>query len=249
MAFHDKNPGDKKERHLLKKTAAILAIGGAAAFGAACSNESGSLHASPNTPVASGETVPGQTNEQDPSAMSVAEFTALTRAQQLDYVGPKLNANTQTTTDQLNGALDSMGWGKYNYFNRPVVQPDVNNTPQQIWDQITLGSFQAWKTAQDGNLTEADKLAEGVAEDQEYSDLTATFQNGGSANIPLGVAWDAQPRITSGEYDGVEANGLGLVEFNKTDMISMDKVKVIARFEQGTQANSGRWVLVKTEAL
>jgi hypothetical protein len=127
------------------------------------------------------------------------------------------------------------------------------NLSQTAAVSITLGSFQTWKIAQDGNLDEAKKVAAGVAEDQEYQDLIDTFANGGTANIPLGVAHDetVKPRITSGEYGGVQATGLGLIEFTKQAMLSKDQthpdyVNVVVRLEQGTAPGSMRWVLVKT---
>jgi hypothetical protein len=69
----------------------------------------------------------------------------------------------------------------------------------------------------------------------------------------LGVAHDetVKPRITSGEYGGVQATGLGLIEFTKQAMLSKDQthpdyVNVVVRLEQGTAPGSMRWVLVKT---
>lgn len=240
----NKNNGNKKLPKWAKVTAGIAAVAAAATFGGLAAKEADRAET-----VATGEAVPGQQN-LDPATMSADAFKYnLTRVQQMDYAGSKLNANIENQTKALNNELNKMGWQDYNYFNRPVVKPSLTNSPQEIWDQETLAAYTVWKTAQDGNATEARKLATAVAEEQEYNDITNTLANGGSAVLEVGAASDASPVITTGEYDGVKANGAGVIKFTKTNVFDGDQVKVIFRYTSGNNADSGRWVLVKTEKL
>jgi hypothetical protein len=200
----------------------------------------------PETKPAIGGSDSTEAPRSDPASMTGQEFLdGLTRVQQMDYAGSKLNANIQEQTNSLNADLDSMGWGDYNYFNRPVVSPNVDNSPQEIWDQISLADHTAWKLAQDGHIDEAKRVASAIAEGQELDELIATFANGGAPVIAVGVGMDASPTITTGEYDGVQANGFGLTRFTKVDATTGDQVKVVVRLTRGTTPDSTRWVLVK----
>lgn len=187
----------------------------------------------------------------DPATVDSDVFIEqLTRTQEMDYAGPKLNASIEQDTILVNQLLDESGWSDYNYFNRPVVPPSLDNTPQQIWDQITLGYAHVRNLAIEGDVEEARKLATAVAEGQEYDELVATFADGGANNLEIGVGHDdnALPVISSGSYSGVPSNGLGLIEFTKEALATtdFDQVRVVARFTKGSKEDSGRWVLVKT---
>lgn len=247
-------PGDKKKSPWVKRGVATLAGALAISVGAGIVHYKNTKDAIEDSPlnigggdkVATAPVVPGET---DPSKMSADTFNMLTRVQQMDYAGPKLNANLDSQASALNDELNRLGWKDYNFFNRSVVKPSVTNTPQEIWDQQTLGAFTAWKTAQGGDMAEAKKLATGIAEGGEYDDLVSLFANGGGAVIETGAASDALPVITSGEYSGVKANGAGLIEFTKTNMMDGDQVRVIMRFTSGNNPDSARWVLVKTTRL
>lgn len=180
------------------------------------------------------------------------ESKSLSRVQELDYAGPILNSDTSSTLARMNTSLAEMGWGEYGYFERPIVEPSVDNTAQQIWDQIALGEFQAWEAAQSGTpeaMSEAMQLAKGVVDGREYTDLVETFANGGTAVIPVGLVPDdaESPVFTTGKYKDIENSGYGIKIFSKVNPIAGEGVRVTARLESGTVDNSMRWVLVKTE--
>jgi hypothetical protein len=98
-----------------------------------------------------------------------------TRIKELDYAGPILNSNVEATTRELNDALDQMGYSGFNYFNRPIVAPSSTNTPQEIWDQITLGSFQSWNIAQGGDIEEAKRVVAYFTQRSDNSQVVADY--------------------------------------------------------------------------
>ncbi|HUO61882.1 MAG TPA: hypothetical protein VMT96_00315 [Candidatus Bathyarchaeia archaeon] len=221
-----------KER--LAKAATLIAIGGAALTSAACSNESASAHNNSGSVVAS-EATPS------PDKMSADEFMQLSRAQQLDYAAPILNSNMANYVEQFKVQV-----GHTDAFSGPLVQPSVNNTPQQIWDQVVVGAYQAWKIADQGNMNEAKKVATGVAEGQAYDLIVNTFQDGGAFLNYQGATWAAQPVIQTGSYEGVDAKGYGLIEFKVRHATDTDKVSdVVFQLEKGSGNNSYRWVFEK----
>lgn len=227
--------------------ATVIVVGSGAWYAWGYFSAKGSM-AAVDAAMTSVQTTPTpQAVDADPAQMTPDTFMQnLTRVEQMDYAGTKLNQNVEAQTVALNRELERMGWGDYNYFNRPVVEPVVTNTPQEIWDQITLAEYTAWKTAQAGDLNEAKKLASAIAEGKEYDELVALFANGGGPVLPVGVGMDAKPVITTGSYGGHEANGLGLTEFRKIKAITGDEVNVVVRFTEGTSPDSKRWVLVGT---
>lgn len=186
----------------------------------------------------------------NPADMTTAQFEGLTRVEQMDYAGTILNASMDEDLQAEKEVLERLGWGDYNYLEgRDFVQPSLDNTPQQIWDQITLGYRHVYELARDGDMQEAQKIALGVAEGKELNDLLDTLQDGGGEYSVIGVGHSrgAKPVIKKGEYQGVHANGLGLIEFSKESMMGSNSVvRVVARFTQGNDPDSGRWVLVKT---
>lgn len=178
-----------------------------------------------------------------------------TRAEQLDYAGVELNTDMQSTAERMRdqiGRQYPIFTGEDGVTTRTLAKPSLDNTPQQIWDQITVGTFQAWEAAQGGNMNIAKKLAAGVAdpERREYTDQLETFSNTDALSvIPEGVAWNEQPVITQGEYEDISASqNTPLIEFNVNigGNGSGNRIKAVLRFEQGTQPDSARWVLVTT---
>ena len=176
-----------------------------------------------------------------------------TRQEQLDYAGSKLNANAQATAERMRdriGRQYSNFTGDDGQTTRTVVKPSLDNTPQQIWDQITVGTFQAWETAQNGNAEEAKKLAAVVADPEyrEYTDQVKLFSDS-RPDATDGVAWNEQPVIASGSYEGITATSTApLIEFNVNNGSndSGNRIKAVLRFEQGSTSDANRWVLVTT---
>lgn len=187
----------------------------------------------------------------DPATVDADTFeNTLSRVQQMDYAGPKLNASMDEDTKLVVIQLEEAGWGDYNYFNRPVVEPSFDNTPQEIWDQITTGYAHVRNLAQLGEIEEATKLATAVAEGQEYDELVASLADGGDNKIEVGIGHDdgLYPATTTGTYSDIKSNGLGLISFKKESLATskFDQVRVIARLTQGENPDSTRWVVVKT---
>jgi hypothetical protein len=187
---------------------------------------------------------------KQPSEMTPAEFSALRLESKLDYVGPILNSDTEATTARLNAALDELGYAGYNYFNRPVVQPSLSNSTQEISDQMTLADFQAWELSNQGTLKmdEAIKIADTITRGREYNDLTELFGKP-TPVIPLKLAWEqTREQIpNTGEYAEFD-NVISYTEQNilSEDPYNPEYVKVTAGFVQGNVENSGVWVLIKT---
>ena len=178
-----------------------------------------------------------------------------TRQEQLDYAGSKLNANAQATAERMRdriGRQYSNFTGDDGQTTRMVVKPSLDNTPQQIWDQFTVGAFQAWEEAQSGNIEEAKKLAAAATdpENREYQDELKTFTNGDMRLVDNeGVAWNEKPVIASGDYEGVTATpNAPLIEFNVNigGNDTGNRIKAVLRFEQGSSPDANRWVLVTT---
>lgn len=193
----------------------------------------------------------GDPNTEDHSDAATTGSDS-TRVDELDYAGPKLNSNTKETLARMNKALADMGWGDYGYFERSIAKPSPDNTAQQIWDQVALGSYQAWETAQSdtpGALYEAERLAKGVAGGREYNDLKETFANGGTAVIPIGLVPDnaESPVFNTGQYKEIKNSGYGIKIFTKVNPVAAEAVRVIVRLEKGRTEDSFRWILVKTE--
>lgn len=213
--------------------------------------------------------VPGDVRtERYPSRLSIADVTgdqfvgldtmypySYTRQEQLDYAGTKLNTDMQATAERMRdriGAHTTFFTEDDGKTVRTVVKPALDNTPQQIWDQVTVGSFQVWEEAQNGNIEEAKKLA-AVANDpahREYQDEISTFSITDAAAVNNnGVAWNEKPVITSGEYEGISATPTSpLIEFNVNigGNDSGNRIKAVLRFEQGSSSDANRWVLVTT---
>lgn len=206
--------------------------------------------------------------EKYPSRLPIADATGdqfvgndtmypykYTRQEQLDYAGAVLNADMQATAKRMRDRVGS----QYSIFTsedgkttRRVAMPSLENTPQEIWDETTIGIFQAWEAAQNGNVNEAKKLAAVVAdpEHREYSDQVKAFTNPNFFSLcPEGVAWNEQPIIANGSYEGITATAMApLVEFNVNigGNDSGNRVKAVLRFEQGSNRGANRWVLVTT---
>ncbi|WP_156045887.1 MULTISPECIES: hypothetical protein [Actinomycetes] len=187
----------------------------------------------------------------DPSEVSAevfADSTNFTRAQQMDYAGPELNSSVARDTQLVLDELKSSGWDDYNFFNRQIVVPNRNNSPQQIWDQITLG-YSHVRNLSLTDIQEAKKIATAVAEGDAYNSLIDTLQNNDRVYTEVGLAYDegASPMTENGQYFSIQANGTPIVAFNKKTLaIESDKrttVRVVARFVEGNQPNSQRWVL------
>jgi hypothetical protein len=188
---------------------------------------------------------------RDVSAEVFSNTGNYSRVEQMDYAGRALNDSYLEDVEDLKDALVENKWGEGHFLDgRLFVQPSVDNTPQEIWDQISTAEFKTWKLAQEGDIEEATKLATAVAEGAEFADLVATFANGGAAVLAVGIGHSdgARPVITSGEYEGMESNGFGLTEFTMEPLATnkYDPVRVVVRFTKGTDPRSGRWVLVKT---
>lgn len=204
---------------------------------------------------------PGSEFSDTGSRLSPAEADAgifvntneYSRVEQMDYAGTTLNQSVEADTQLVLDELKRSGWDDYDYFNRPIAEPSINNTPQEIWDQITLGYAHVRALASSGeieDINEAKKIATAVAEEKEYSDLVETLATGGDNFSEVGLAYSsgALPVKASGSYSGVEANGAPIISFTKEALTknSVDRVQVIARLTQGTDESSARWVVVKT---
>lgn len=249
----DRQADRKKSKWLIPTS--IIAAGAAAVAGVgiylASSSESG-----PRTETTSANGMnPGHegidTVSADPSTMSSEAFmNSLTRVQQMDYAGVKLNESMQEGADLVRKDLEASGWGDYNLFDRPLVAPAADNTPQQIWDQITASFQYVRHLAQNGEIEEAKKLAAAVAEGTEYDELVGSLANGGGTYNEVGIGHsDSQkPVITDGSYEGVESNGLGLTEFTvePTATKNYKTFNVVVRLTKGNDDDSQRWVLVKS---
>ncbi len=194
--------------------------------------------------------------EADPAEMSIEQFESLSRVQQMDYAGKKLNRSMQADGELVIQKLEEAGWGDYNYFNRELVAPSFNNTPQQIWDQFTAGAAHVNELADSGNpsdINEAKKLATAIAEGNVYDTIVSRFADGGDNKLEVGIGHDDDllPATTTGTYSGVESNGLGLISFKKESLAqsTYEQVRIVARLTKGTDDNSMRWVIVKVVAL
>lgn len=188
--------------------------------------------------------------EKQPSEMTPDEFALLPMESKLNYVGPILNTDTEATAARLNAALDGLGYAGYNYFNRPVVQPAITNSTQEITDQMTLASFQAWELSNQGTLKmdEAMKIADVTNRGREYNDLVELLGKP-TPVISLHLAWEntREQLPNSGEY----AEFQRVISYTEQIILSKDPynpeyVKVTAGFMQGSVDNSGVWVLVRT---
>lgn len=243
MPFRDTKCSDKKESRLgLKTLPAIAAIASATVLGS-CSNEGGGSHAGVGDSDRATEAVPG--DNSNVAKMSAAEFNQLSRVEKLNYAAPILNTNMEQTANQFRTALHASGGS--NVFERPVAPANVNDTPQQIWDHITLGAYQAWKTAQGGNMEQAKKLASVVAEGNEYNKLVNGLSNPEVLDDE-GSAGNGLPLINNGTYGSTDARDYpgGITEFMERSAVDSSKAaRVVVAFEKGTAVNSNRWVLVE----
>ncbi|MGW8813071.1 DUF4190 domain-containing protein [Gordonia terrae] len=190
--------------------------------------------------------------EQNPSDMSVDQFSSLNRTQQIDYAGTKLNESTEADTALVLAQLTRTGWDDYNYFNRPIVDPGVANSPQEIWDQVTLGYAHIRNLASSGGpaVNEARKLAYGVAEGGAYTNLTDDLGTDGNYS-EVAVAYTdqrTQPVKSSGEYYGVPSNGDPITSFVIEYLATPEflQTRVVLRFVLGTEADANRWIVAKT---
>lgn len=232
-------------------TAGVGTVAAAATFGFAAARGGEEAPAPGSTqPVAAASADPTDLLKpvKQPSEMTPAEFSALRLESKLDYVGPILNSDTEATTARLNAALDELGYGGYNYFNRPVVQPSLSNNTQEIWDQFTLASFQAWERSTQGTLgvDDAYKMSEAIARGQKNTDLTDTFGDAIPA-IPLSVGReDTREQLPkTGEYEMFDS----VISFTKQEIITQNPnipeyTKVIMGFKGGSLENSSRWILL-----
>lgn len=268
-------PADKKKNPWVKRgiatVAGALAIG--VGIGAVHGNsdkgtpENSSSGANGGDRAASAPAVPGDVRtEKYPSRLSIADVTgdqfvgadtmypyAYSRQEQLDYAGTKLNTNMQATAERMRdriGRQYSDFTGDDGKTTRTIVKPSLDNTPQQIWDGIKVGTFQAWETAQSGDVEEAKKLAAVVADPEyrEYSDQVKLFSDP-RPDATDGVAWNEKPVIASGEYEGITATPTApLIEFtvNIGGNDTGNRIKAVLRFEQGSTPDANRWVLVTT---
>lgn len=268
---------DESPSWIKRGIAAVVAAGavGAGAYGIGYLKTKGEVDAlkdaSGGNTTTSAPSIPGDVRtEKYPSRLPITDVTGdqfvgvdtmypytYTRQEQLDYAGVELNTNMQATAARMRER--AMGTQNTTFFAgdtdtsaRTVVKPSLDNSPQQIWDQITVGTFQAWEAAQNGNIDEAKKLAAVVAdpEDREYTDQLKTFTNANALSIaPDGVAWNEQPVIANGEYEGIQATPTApLIEFNVNigGNDTGNRIKAVLRFEQGSNPDANRWVLVST---
>lgn len=228
-------------------------------------------------PAATAPVVPGETGdleqrdvriEKYPSKLPIEDVTGdqfvgldtmypytYSRTEQLDYAGVKLNNDAQAAAERMRdriGRQYSNFTGEDGKTTRTIAKPSLDNTPRQIWDQITVGSFQSWEAAQGGNIDEAKKFAAVVndPEHREYLDEVKGFSiNDVTAANSEGVAWNEKPIIASGSYEGITASpSAPLIEFNVNigGNDSGNRIKAVLRFEQGSKPESNRWVLVTT---
>jgi hypothetical protein len=232
--------------------AATLLATGALVFGAKTSHENSNENSHAGTTNSAGVT-PGEgveTQIMDPNMILHNYQLTSTRVEQMDYAGTKLNESMDDDAELVRKELSDAGWGDYNYLNRELVKPAIDNSPQQIWDQITVAYAHVRDLAQKGNMEEAVKEATAVAEGDELSDLIGTLANGGANYNEIGVGHkDGQePVTTTGSYEGVESNGLGLTEFNVEAAATQEykSFRAVVRLTKGNDDNSMRWVLVKS---
>ena len=268
---------EKKKNPWVKRGVAAVAGAVAVSLGAGIVHYKNTKDAIENSPLnvgggdrsTSAPVVPGDVRtEKYPSRLPIADVTGdqfvgkdtmypyvYNRQEQLDYAGTKLNTDMQATVQRMRSRI-----GEHSTFFteddgetvRTVVKPALDNTPQQIWDQVTVGSFQTWEQAQNGNVEEAKKLA-AVANDpeyREYQDEIKTFSITDAAAVNNnGIAWNEKPVIASGDYEGITATpSAPLIEFNVNigGNDTGNRIKAVLRFEQGSEPDSNRWVLVTT---
>lgn len=168
-----------------------------------------------------------------------------TLAEQLDYVGPKLNKDPHVTVEKMRSIMGSSHFtGEDGVTPRAIAAPSLSNTPQEIADQIAVGMFKAWEVAQTGDIDEAKKYAAGVADPESYgyTNQIDAFSNS-VGNFTEAVAWDEQPLITSGEYEGIVATTENpIMKFNTTSTMDTNvKREIVVQFGKGTNEDSARW--------
>lgn len=267
-------PADKKKNPWVKRGVATVA--GALAIGVGIGVVHNNTEKSTPENTSSGANGADRTasapldvrTEKYPSRLPIADVTGdqfvgkdtmypytYSRQEQLDYAGTKLNTNMQATAERMRdriGRQYSIFTGDDGQTTRAMAMPSLDNTPQQIWDQITVGSFQAWEAAQNGNIDEAKKLAAAVddPEHREYTDEIKGFSNANAIRTNSeGVAWNEKPVIASGDYEGITATPTApLIEFNVNigGNDAGNRIKAVLRFEQGSTSDANRWVLVTT---
>lgn len=170
---------------------------------------------------------------------------AYTTAEQMDYVGPKLNSDPRATVSKMREIMGSSHFtGDDGVTPRVIAKPSLSNTPQEIVDQIAVGMFRAWEVAQTGDIDEAKKYAAGVADPKShgYSNQIDAFSNS-VGNFTEAVAWEEQPLITAGDYEGVVATPENpVMKFNTTSTSDTSvQREIVVRFDTGTSEDSSRW--------
>ncbi|MCV7300000.1 hypothetical protein H7J93_10185 [Mycobacterium barrassiae] len=124
------------------------------------------------------------------------------------------------------------------------------NSTQEIWDQFTLASFQAWERSTQGTLgvDDAYKMSEVIAQGQMNTKLTETFGDAIPA-IPLGVGREStrEQLAKAGEYEEFDS----VISFTKQAIITQDPntpeyTKVIMGFKGGNLDDSERWILLES---
>jgi len=201
MTFRDNNPGDKKEKKLgWKKPTAVLALAGAALFGAACSNESAGAHNTPSSPVATSEANPGAhegqgDNSQVFAAMEQASMNEFwsneyTDIQRVDWAYNQLHQPSSDPAYQGMTLLEAGYKQMAAEYNKPGMYQYVGNyvKPSESMsgnDILTLNAVIGYIIKNNTTLSDNDRVKLlGASVDSDYDSLnqliTAAFNRDSS---------------------------------------------------------------------
>ena len=153
MAYRDKDPSKKNNKYLgLKKATAILAIGGSAALGAACSNETTS--ATPNHEVGTSQGHDSNTSQEGVDEtlplldIENQDTSSYPYYRQLDAVLPFLDEHRQESLDALSSYLDDPN--------------DLTGDKKQAQIDLNVICANMYTAAQQSNRTLARNLVSGA---------------------------------------------------------------------------------------